>query len=104
MLLFCHCMLLLPLDVGVLCWVVDVEWFFMSFLVNQPVRGGRERGRESMFLRFNFVMNVFILCLLYAEPEVGLCSVIVEFPGHIYLFIILNNFPPFLYEWFSGKK
>ena len=57
----------------------------MSFLVSQLFSGGRERGRESIFLRFNFVMDVFGLCLLYAAPEICLRSVIGGLPGHIHL-------------------
>ena len=86
LLLFIHCLLLLPLFVGAYCYMLVLFCSsFLSFQVLVLSRWGRER--ELGALVWSEFRVVSVLWIFLVVPWVGLSYVVVAFPGHTHLLV-----------------
>ena len=84
LLLFIHCLLLLPLFVGAYCYMLVLFCSsFLSFQVLVLSRWGRER--ELGALLCSEFRAASVLWIFLVRPWVGLSYVVVAFPGHTHL-------------------
>ena len=82
-----------------LCFVL---WWFVSFLVQQSTRWEERAGCFTLICSECHVV-VIIFWLFLAVQQIGLCCVIVVFPGYTHLlsmsFILILNNPPEIPEY-----